>query len=168
MGIRVNTSFKGIDFDFKQFKKSVEVSMIRQRNNALREFLEVILSQIPVLTGTAAGTLAPIGRIVNRAVHSRIHPKKVRNGRGPSVGDDPIYSSIDVGNENGKAWFSWDLNLDYFIYNDRTATPGIYPNGQRSTPWGLIKQAQEAALAHLAKYAKKDIPKVSQFIRKIK
>jgi hypothetical protein len=165
MEIFTETLYKKLDVEFKR---------------AVKEWLLTIIAQIPVYTGTAKGTFAPVGRIVGRvvaaasAVSLRASQKKYFKYQG---------KSYPLGFEAGKSYaspaptlthedtvtgrtftFTFTNTLPYVVWNDMRKGPAWFPF-KTPTPWKLLDAGAEAWRNYLLNEMPKRLPKLKDSIK---
>jgi hypothetical protein len=171
--IKVKGALKLYEIDEKVFRTKLEELCITETKEAVKVWLTERLKHIPGYTGTARGTLVPVGRLVGKVI-SRFSPsgpsgdqnrakrKKFihRNGRtfraGFQYGKDYASASIQVKQESNKirCTFSFDSELPYVARNDVNGPPAgfIMPS---NPPWFSTQRGVKV----WKKYVLKEIPK---------
>ena len=174
MSVTVKAGFNKYEFNFRKFKKALDVAAQRQRDHAIREFITTVLSNVPVLTGESAGTLLPLGRLTRikmaTAINSYISRGRA-NAKGRDGWDRPggaergagKASASLVGSEGSANYgFTWEMDVRHFAINNFNAMN--YKNGQKPTPWEAIEKGVNAFNDYMARYAIDDLPDFDTFI----
>lgn len=145
-----------INFDVEAVKRSLDQSIQTGVRQAARAWLRAVLRQVPVYTGTARGTMIPLGSFLRVAIP--IKPVAFVKGKGPSVGAAGSHYSFATG-EGGRYGFSFEPGLEYYLLNEYNLVPNI-----PSTPWFSFDSGKIAYDAEIKKMIKK-FPKLSTFVK---
>ena len=145
-------------FDAKKFTDALRDLAEAQVRQAAREWLRAVIPKVPVFTGTARGTLMPLGRLIRVAVP--ISPKAVRPNRGPGVG-----ASLTTGRyfyrEGNRFYFRFNTDVSHFIYNNLQPAPDPPFRLINETPWYATQAGNEAFNRYLAE----ELPKRAKLLR---
>ncbi len=170
--MRFTGRFTYMDFDIKTYKKTLDEALETQMRQAARAWLRAILSARlpvvrrgpgdvgipPVWTGTARGSLQPLGRFLRVAIP--IKPKIKLPGRGPQVGENR--SSFKFDKKFDRYYFRFSTQVIHFTLNE------FYQSNLQlthKTPWGGLKIGQAAFQKYCDEELPKKIPKVIDAIR---
>lgn len=141
-----------LEYDLQKFSKSFDDAMETQMRQAARAWLKAILTAPlpvirgdggtstgipPVWTGTARGTLIPLGKALQIAIP--INPLVTRPGKGPSYGAST--SSFSIGKKFGVYSFRFSTTLPWFNANEFQESSLSLTH---ATPWGAFKIGQTA------------------------
>jgi hypothetical protein len=170
--VRIKTQFTYLDFDDKEFIKTVKDYMKEQHIEAIKRWVRNVAKKTPTYTGTARGTIAPVGRAVGVVIRKgliRGNPKRARQkkyfkhggrswplgfGAGANYQEHKIY-----GRRRKNKYtlvFMYHLKLPYAIWNN------LYPSPlplKRETPWGAVDSGNTAYLRYMNGKVKKNFPK---------
>lgn len=156
--------FKGqlytINFDVAKFKKTLTEKMETQLRQAARAWLRAVIPAVPVFTGTARGTLQPLGRILRVAVP--ISPIATRKGKGPSVGASA--STFNFTSSNNIYTFSWSNDVLHYYINEYNDMSGLIPL-KNPTPWQSIEKGNAAFQLYFDTELQKQLPDMGDFLR---
>jgi hypothetical protein len=162
-----------MEFDPKTYKKSLDEAMETQMRQAARAWLRAMLSADlpvirrgtgsskgipPVWTGTARGTLIPIGRFLKVAIP--ISPKVKRPGRGPEVGASK--GKFQFGKAYDRYYFRFSTQLAWYTINEfnQSSLPLTH-----KTPWGGFEIGQKAFQDYCNNEMVKRMPKIRDSIK---
>lgn len=135
-----------------EFRKDLDASLKREVRNAGAEWVRAVYNKVPVYTGTARGTLVPVGRVVDVTIP--ISPVAFKRGRGPTFGESQSsFNFYHAGNVYG---FRFDQNLWYYILNDLNVT------FIKSSPWQSMKAGEEAFNHYMSTVASK-LPQLKDY-----
>lgn len=138
--------------DLSEMKKTWNETLEVELRHAARAWLKAILTAKlpsikpgrpasegvpPVWTGTARGSLMPLGRFLRIKVD--VKPIAWRSGRGPTVGSNK--SKFEFVNTPGRYHFRFSTQLAYMVFNEfnQSNLKLTY-----KTPWGMMKIGQAA------------------------
>lgn len=141
--------------DAKAWHKTLDLNMQRLLRQATRVWLKTIITRVPVLTGTAMGTLQPLGRFLNVAVANI--PKLKKKGRGPEVGQS--LQTFYFRYENGRYEFYYTNEVVYFFLNNYFQMERV-----RSAPWHALERANVAFTIFFINEVQKRVPKIADHI----
>lgn len=168
-------TFKVIDYDHRKYVKELDKAMVVEIKHAARAWLRAMLTAPlptkmggasvgipPVYTGTARGTLLPLGRILRE--HIPIQPIAKRKGRDQYYGSSHGQVFLpEPGRGTGSYRFRFSTDLLYYISNE------FDPSGLKTlthkTPWEGFKVGQRAFQEYAEKVLPTKLPKVIDFIR---
>jgi hypothetical protein len=156
-GMKVSGQQTIVTIDIKKFQTILKARMEVQARQALREWFRVALDNIPQYTGTARGTLTPVGRLVRRAVGSlgaikgRAKGKKWITYRdrsfrtGPEAGADYADATLDTKLDglNLTSSFVFTNTLPYVGRNDEKGAPPGFTLPS-NPPWNSHDKAAAA------------------------
>lgn len=164
-----------MDFDPKTYRKSFDDAMNTQMRQAARAWLRAMLSAElpivrrgavgatstgipPVWTGTARGTLVPLGRFLRVAIP--IKPVVKLPGRGPDVG--AAQGKFFFGNNYDRYYFRFSTQLAYYTLNEfhQSDIPLTH-----KTPWEGFAIGQKAFQDYCNNVMPKKLPKVADSIK---
>ena len=144
---------------FNAALRKVAEQQVRQ---AAREWLRAVIPRIPVFTGTARGTLQPLGRFLKVAVP--ISPIATRKDKGPNVGESrtrPYYFHRD----GDRHYFRFNTDLGYFIQNEFYHAPNPPFKLTHPTPWNAIIEGNLAFEAYIKTTLPQRIPKIRDYFK---
>lgn len=171
--MRFSGQFTYVDFDEKGYRKSYDEAMDTQMRQAARAWLRALLTARlpiirrghgdsigipPVWTGTARGTLLPLGRFLKVAIP--IRPIAKRTGKGPEVG--AAMGKYFFGKNKGRYYFRFSTQLAYFTANEFHQSN---LNLTHKTPWNGLKAGQVAFKAYVENVMPGKLPKIADSIR---
>lgn len=149
-----------INFDEKAYKKSLKEALDTQLRQAARAWLRAVIPAVPVYTGTARGSLQPLGRLLKVAVP--IDPETSRSGKGPGIG--AAKSHFEFSSKGGIYSFDWSTDVLHYWINEYNDMSGILPL-THPTPWHSLEKGEAAFNAYLAENLAKRIPNMGDFIK---
>ena len=147
-------------FDVNKFTKTLNETVETQMRMAAREWLRAVVPLVPVYTGTAKGTLRPLGQFLRVAVP--IKPLKSRKGLGPEVG--ATASSFEFGRQGNTFTFKWNHTINYAIINEFYSRPNPPFRLTNPTPWNAIVAGNAAWDAYVKTTLPKKVPKLADFM----
>jgi hypothetical protein len=183
MKLKVKGHIEIIEVNLTKFQTSLLKQCEIQNRQAVRVWLKEVLKYIPGYTGTARGTLVPVGRLINRAVarfgpsgpsgnQRRAKKKKWINYKGRMY-----RAGFQFGKQYAEARisskvtgitilnsFEFDNNLPYIARNDISGPPPnfIMPS---NPPWRSHDKAAEAWKNYILTVAIKRLPKIKDFLK---
>lgn len=173
--MRFTGRFKFEDFDSKGLKKTWDAGMQTQMKQAARAWLRAILTTElprvpskpgppsigipPVWTGTARGTLTPLGKFLN--VKVEIKPIAFRPGFGPDVGRGKGKFAFE-NDGKGVYRFRFSTQLVYMVLNEFNQSDLDLTH---KTPWGGFKIGQKAFKNYVENVMPKRLPTIASAIR---
>ena len=146
-----------LNYDIVGYKKKLDEVLQREMRNAAREWLRAVYPLVPVWTGTARGTLQPLGRLLR--VKVPVSPEVVRPGRGPAVG--AAQSAFEFIAEDGIYQFVFDTFVRHYIANEYTESSF---NLRNPTPWHSLTAGENAFNDYLEARLDEKLPNVSEFL----
>jgi hypothetical protein len=147
--------FPKIDIHIDKFKKTLDQKLKTEIRNGAREWLRATYQRVPVYTGTARGTLVPVGKLLRVAVP--ISPIAKRKGKGPSFG--ATQSAFDFTFTETTYSFTFDQNLFYYKLND------LYPNKIiKSAPWYSFDAGAQAFQRYYRQSIKNKLPQLKDYV----
>jgi hypothetical protein len=156
-----------------KFKKSFDDEMQVQMRQAARAWLRAMLTaELPVVrrgggtskgippvwTGTARGTLIPLGRFLKIAIP--ISPKVKRPGRGPNVGASK--GKFQFGVLHDRYYFRFSTQLAWYTLNEFNASDLPLTH---KTPWEGFEIGQKAFQDYCNNQMTKKLPQVRDAIK---
>jgi len=144
------------------FNKALRSMAETQVRNAAREWLRAVIPLVPVFTGTARGSLQPLGRFLRVAVP--IAPVATRPGKGPDVGASqtrPYYFH----RERDRHYFRFNTQVFHFIRNEFYHAPNPPFRLTHPTPWNAIPVGNAAFDAYLRTTIPQRIPKIRDYFK---
>jgi hypothetical protein len=154
---KITGTVADVKFDVAGFRKSVDAAIEKSLRNAAQAWLRAVIPHVPVYTGTARGSLKPLGAFIKVAIP--ISPVAVRKGMGPDVGASKQEFSFT--NTAGQHLFSYSTGVQHFITNNYYNVPLPLRN---PTPWGAFERGNEAFMKYLREDIPKRIPRVKPYI----
>lgn len=149
-----------LKLDFGKFTKTLFDDIDTQIRQAARAWLRaILLSDLPpVWTGTARGSLKPLGQFLRVSVP--INPVATRSGMGPGVGASQSSFSFERG-EISK--FIWETEVLHYKINEFNDVSHII-HLKHPVPWHSMEIGKRAFKDYIDTYLKKRIPKISEFL----
>jgi len=148
-----------LDFDMKKYSKTLNETIETQMRQAAREWLRAVIPKVPVWTGTARGTLAPLGRFLRVAVP--INPVTTRENMGPDIGASK--SSFQFLNDKNLHSFVWDNDVLHYLINEYNDVSG-YIHLKHPVPWRSLDAGNQAFDAYINKNLPEKAPKIKDFV----
>jgi hypothetical protein len=158
---RVFGDLKKLKFQSQAYTTALDTACQVQIRQAARAWLRAILSRglPPVFTGTARGTLKPLGQYLRVAIP--ISPVAFRKGKGPGVGAS--LGRFEFLAQNFRYTFEWDTDLFYYHINEFSSfVPGFH--FRTPIPWHSMAIGQAAFEEYIRTVLPDRIPKVKDFI----
>jgi hypothetical protein len=171
--MRFTGRFTYMDYDPKTYKKSFDEAMQTQMRQAARAWLRAMLSaELPVVrrgtgsstgippvwTGTARGTLIPLGRFLKIAIP--ISPRVRRPGWGPSVG--AAQGKFQFGTLHDRHYFRFSTQLAYYTLNEFNQSDLHLTH---KTPWNGFEIGQAAFQDYCNTEMVRKLPKIRDAIK---
>lgn len=171
--LKVSGKIAKLKFDHKGYKgETVKISKLAQRE-AVAAWVRAVAGSTPVYTGTALGTIAPVGRTVGEilAPVSNNTSKKFfhYNGRkyplGFGAGEDYQEHSLqtEASSQIVISTFTFNENLPYVVWNS------LYPISMKGlknkTPWYSLQKGVAAYVQYIRENLPEKLPKHAQFLR---
>lgn len=151
--------------------KRGELSRTRQEvitkeiKTAAREWLEAVLTRVPVLTGEARGSLRPLGAFVDMRIP--ITPKVQRRDRGPAYGYDKATDTGDIFEFDGERFtFRFESRVWWYWYNEFHSV--YYPKAQIDPPWLSFAQRPDLFRETLRQRLLKRLPSLLKFRSRVR
>lgn len=165
--IRFTGRLYRMNFDITGYKKTYDEAMKVQIRQAARAWLRAVIPHVPVYTGMARGSLAPLGRFLRVAIPIRMNPnaaKRVRPGYSQQAGEAlGVFTFQD--NSNGVYTFSFNTEVLHYYLNDTFDTKGAgMVNLINKTPWDSAKYGEEAWNAYITSILPQRLPRIIDFI----
>ncbi len=151
--LKINVRSEAPRFNYDEFKANINRLGQKHLRLATRAWVTAVVTKVPVYSGTARGTLAPIGRFVNAAV-----PRGTVVG--PTSGTKKILGKtynigFDAGKEYGQRFelgqeASPNKTTWFFTFNHEDLVYFIWDNyGKplstlRQAPWDALKAGDDA------------------------
>lgn len=148
-----------IKFNKEKFNKTLDEKLHIQLRNAARAWLRAVIPNVPVYTGMARGSLAPLGRFLHVAVP--ISPIASRPGKSPEAGEQ--HSEFKFYRRSGQFVFSWNTTVLHYLINEFNDMSGILPL-THPTPWHSIAAGNAAFKLYVEQVIPKRLPNLGDFI----
>lgn len=181
MTIKIRGQFADVKFEIKGFNAALRAALDKQQREAVKAWLVAVLEEIPTYTGTARGTFAPIGRMVNLTVGktgilgdpSGAASKKVFKHKGRV-----IQLGFEEGAELGKDFkltqeatgkiliykFEFNHNLPYLIWNNMFPAPE-WIHLPSNPPWKALEKGRDAFIEYVTTILLTKVPDPNLFVR---
>lgn len=127
---------KGKLAKFLSAKKHLNAAGKRLLEIGVKEFVLTAYPRIPVWSGMARSTLAPLGRSLNLTIP--VDPRFPTASRNPQAGEDA--SSFKWSTVGNAEMLEWSTSVKHFFLNEQFAHPRV-----ASAPWFSLLQGKEAA-----------------------
>lgn len=147
--------------DVTKYTEALEEAVETQIRQGAREWLRAVIPKVPVWTGTAKGSLQPLGRFLKVAIP--ISPVARRQGRGPAAGASQ--GSFKFQRVGRRFIFSAETTVDHFIQNNFYEAPSPPFHLKEPTPWKAFEAGDEAFIRYIKANLVKRVPKLKDFIR---
>jgi hypothetical protein len=157
--LNIGGVFNKLSIDPGRFTKTLDKTMEVQLRQAARAWLRAVVLKVPVWTGTARGTLRPLGQFLRVSIP--ISPVKRKRGFGPDIGAQRSAFSF---NKTATTYsFEFDQQLAYYAVNDfyHVNLPLINP-----TPWGSFRAGEAAFNKYVQTVLPERLPRVEDLIVK--
>jgi hypothetical protein len=151
--VRTTAEFEAPTLDVVKYRNVIDQYMIQGQVEGVTKWLDAVLEHTPKYTGTAQGTYAPLGRVVNRAVfnHSNRTGKEyfVYKGRKYRLGFDAAaqYQHHVLKSQASASrliyTFEFHPKLPYVLWNEVLKAPP-WLNLAGPTPWNALKAGLSA------------------------
>lgn len=143
--------------------ETVKIRAHQKMRQAARIFLREVIQDIPVWTGEAMGSLAPIAHYLHVAIPSIPDPEAPFNGF--ALGASRSYMTEPfIKQEGWHFYFEIGSSVPHFNINE-------YHNVQRwgiklrnPTPWRAFKRGKDAAMEFLQRTGQDIVPKFADFV----
>jgi hypothetical protein len=149
-----------LDFDKPGYLKTRDEALKVQMRNAAREWLKAVIPKVPVWTGTAIGTLQPLGRYLRVAVP--ISPVVERENKGPGFGD--ALGGFDFDDAGNTYTFEFTNFLAYFKFNDQNNANAYGFHLTHDSPWHAMDAGQAAFEKYIEDVLPQRMPNIADFI----
>lgn len=150
------------ELDIEKMYATVKKRSYQMMRQAARIFLREAIKHIPVWTGEAMGSLAPIARELHVQIPQIRDPDAPFNGF--SLGASQGYTSEPfIQQENWKFSFVIGSSVPHFNINEFHDVSKYGILLRHSTPWNAFGQAADAAKAYLDDMAPKVFPNFADF-----
>jgi hypothetical protein len=158
-------NLKKLKFKSKAYTSALDEALQVQIRQAARAWLKAIIARglPPIYTGTARGTLKPLGQYLRVAVP--LSPiVAYRKGKGPDVGAS--LGKFAFLARNFRYTFEWNTDLFYYHINEFFSfVPGFH--FRTPIPWHSMEIGEAAFLEYVETVLHERIPKVKDFIEVI-
>lgn len=137
-----------VTFDLRGYEQDLQENCQRLLRAMARAFLDETIKRIPVDTGMARGTMAPVSRVLGLAFQIAKGPNKPRQGKASQSNYNKSYeggtSRARVTLSDGPIVYAmhWSANLFHLLVNDLYHLPGHF---EHPTPWHAIASGVAAA-----------------------
>lgn len=148
-----------LKFDVDTYRKTLDEALQTQLRQAARAWLRAVIPLVPVYTGMARGTLAPLGRFLKIAVP--IDPVAIRQNKSPSLG--AARSDFEFAASGGVYDFQWIQDVLHYTINEYNDMSGILPL-KNPTPWHSIAAGNNAFDRYVREVLPGKLPKLGHFI----
>lgn len=146
------------DYDFAGHKLALDTALKIQIKMAARAWLRAVIPHVPVYTGMARSSLAPLGRFINLAVP--ISPIARRTNRTPGMGESQSHFQFY---DNGATYnFQWNTDVPHYIANEFYSSNLPLTN---PTPWHSLQYGERAFQDYVDNILPLRIPAAQQFIK---
>lgn len=146
--------------DISKFSKALNKAVEAEMKHAARAWLRAVVPLVPVYTGTARGTLRPLGQFLRVAVP--IRPVEFRNRRGPEVG--AAASNFKFEKRGNIFIFQWNHDIGYAILNEFYSRPNPPYSLKNPTPWNAVVAGNAAWNDYVKNTLPKNIPRLNGFV----
>lgn len=146
------------DYDFSGHMRTLDAVLKNQIRIAAQAWLRAVIPKVPVYTGMARSSLAPLGRFINIAVP--VTPIARKSNRTPAMGESQSHFEFY---DNGVVYnFQWSTSVIHFIANEFYASslPLTHP-----TPWNAMQAGERAFNKYVKDILPTRIPGAGQFIK---
>jgi len=183
--IHAIVTYNKIDLNRIKYLRDLERALTLGFRIAIAEWLRAVLKEIPVFTGTAKGTFAPLARIVNRYIPDKVKCdfvpnntwKKVFKHSGTSYAlgfnQGANYSkfllnigvtSLPGGVGGDRSFnFMFDEQLPYVLWNDLSPGPAYLTH---PTPWNAFYAGRDAFNIHISRI-RSSIPQLHNYLTSV-
>jgi hypothetical protein len=149
------------DFKSAKYTEALQAEVEVQVRQAARAWLRAVIPLVPVFTGTARGSLQPIGRFLRVAVP--IRPIAVREGMGPDVGAAQGKFKFE---QRGKRFvFTFDPGVFHFIQNEFYHAEDPPFHLTHPTPWNATEVGNAAWEAYVEHILPQRLPRLKDYIK---
>lgn len=169
--LKVSGKVAKLKFNVRGYITSAIKVSEEEQKRAITAWVKAVASSIPVYTGTAIGTIAPVGRTVGYilAPIGRNTTKKYfyHNGKryplGFGVGESYQEHVLDTKMSGNiiTSTFIFNENLPYVVWNSLYNTP--IPKSK--TPWFALQKGVAAYVQYIRDNLPERLPKHSKFLR---
>ncbi|KKL45572.1 hypothetical protein LCGC14_2354280 [marine sediment metagenome] len=161
--LKVTGQISSVRLNSKRYHAAVLKRLDQEHKNAVAAWVKAVAYSIPVYTGTARGTIAPVGRTVRQFVGAAGTNEKtefVYQGKtyplGFRQGKNYQEHSLSRAGTEGRLTFTFRFleTLPYVVWNTSSPAPA-WMNLKNITPWYAIQKG----VAAYVQYAREQIPK---------
>jgi hypothetical protein len=152
-----------LELDIKRLSATVEKRAYQKMRQAARVFLRAAIERIPVWTGEAMGSLAPIAHELHVRIPATPNPDAPYNGFGIGMTQGKT-SEPFITQEGWKFSFEIGSNVDHFNINDRFNVNKWGIMLRNPTPWEAFQHGAIAAKEFLNRTAQDIFPNFADFI----
>lgn len=152
-------------FDASKYTQALQDACEVQLRQAAREWLRAVIPHVPVWTGTARGSLQPLGRFLNVAIPivPSAPPKAMRFNRGASYGASQGHFKFS--RRDKRFIFHYSSDVKHFLENEFYHAPNPPYHLRNETPWNAFVYGKAAFDAYMKGTLPKRIPKIADYIR---
>lgn len=149
-----------LSISVNRYTKTLDETMQVQLRQAARAWLRAVLVAVPVWTGTARGSLKPLGAYLRVAVP--ISPIAFRRGKGPEIGAGQ--SSFTFGTPKpGLYTFEFNEQVAHYLINEfNDVSEHIHLT--HPTPWESFQRGEEAFQKYVDDVLPGRLPRIEDFI----
>ena len=149
--------------DIDKMSKTVQMRAHQKMRQAARIFLRETIKHIPVWTGEAMGSLAPIAHELHVKIPSIKHPEAPFNGfsMGMTQGTS---SSPFIKQDDWKFSFQIGTDVKHFNINDAYDVSKWGITLRNKTPWKSFEKGAEAAADFLRRTGHTIVPNFADFV----
>lgn len=162
--LKVSGKIARLKFNAKRYNAAVLKQLSIEQKRAVTAWVKAVAHSIPVYTGTALGTIAPVGKTVGyilvplgrNTTKKFFYYKGKKYPLGFGMGKTYQEHSLDMELVGNKATyiFRFSEKLPYVVWNTMYPAP-VSINLTHSTPWHALQKG----IAAYVQYAKTEIPK---------
>lgn len=173
MTLKISGKISRLKFDAKKYRLAVAKQLKEEQRRAVAAWVRAVAYNIPIYTGTARGTIAPVGKTVNEIIavvgnktgketfvyKGRTYPLGFIEGGGYQKHSLRVDSSGDTLTYT----FRFLETLPYVVWNSRFPAPAWM--NTKNTPWHALQKGVAAYVQYAKNEIPKNIPKHTRFLR---
>jgi hypothetical protein len=154
---KFKSELKGFEFQYQPFLKTLDRKIKEQMQEAAKEWVLGVASQVPIYSGMAIGSLLPLARFlkVNIPVNP-VAPSRVDEGA--ALG----FFSFD--SANMEYTFSFTTDVAHYVFNEVNSNARL-KNLKHPTPWRSFDAGREAWNNYINTEFFRNVPNVSEFVK---
>lgn len=151
------------ELDYKRMSATVEKRAHQKMRQAARIFLRTVIDIIPVWTGEAMGSLAPIAHYLHVAIPSTPNINAPYDGF--ALGASQSYTTSPfIKRENWHFYFEIGSSVPHFNINEYHKVTKWGIRLTNPTPWRAFQAGKKAATEFLQRTGKDIVPNFANFI----